>query len=366
MGKDDKLSMNPFVESLLKKIIRLSRDKIKINKVINKKSTDSKQEEVFEQSEEEKKKEQEMEEKEIERIYEQQLWQQITNMSNADIHSIVEDHYKQNSIFVTCDGRKSVNTLLPSICEQIKEDSLKNTNLNQDNMKLHFLAIPPAFEDHNISCQSLSKLLDQNFAANVDDRIFPIHSKSKKDEGDEIKDKVNEESDDEYPYESMPTKIRQLPFKKLDFIMNSRACFIWNGDDINGTAFDLKVSRTVTIDVRFFNDNGDDDIVSFIEQKVTVPIKASLHEIWTEIVDKLSDSAPAIKAIKVPVFTLLSSASREYPDVIYFGGDGGVGQYDATFYSKPKFGKLLHHNINPMRRWRSQKNKSANRGRKGQ
>merc|ERR1712228_443433 len=41
--KDDKLSMNPFVESLLKKIIRLSRDKIKINKVINKKSTDSKQ-----------------------------------------------------------------------------------------------------------------------------------------------------------------------------------------------------------------------------------------------------------------------------------------------------------------------------------
>merc|ERR1712228_429008 len=176
----------------------------------------------------------------------------------------------------------------------------------------------------------------------------------------------NEESDDEYPYESMPTKIRQLTFKKLDFIMNSRACFIWNGDDINGTAFDLKVSRTVTIDVRFFNDNGDDDIVSFIEQKVTVPIKASLHEIWTEIVDKLSDSAPAIKAIKVPVFTLLSSASRQYPDVIYFGGDGGVGQYDATFYSKPKFGKLLHHNISPMRRWRSQKNKSANRGRKGQ
>merc|ERR1712154_277091 len=33
---DNKLTMNPFIQSLLKKIIRLSREKIKIDKVINK------------------------------------------------------------------------------------------------------------------------------------------------------------------------------------------------------------------------------------------------------------------------------------------------------------------------------------------
>merc|ERR1712130_1014435 len=33
--KDGKLSMNPFIDSLLKKIIRISREKVKINQVIN-------------------------------------------------------------------------------------------------------------------------------------------------------------------------------------------------------------------------------------------------------------------------------------------------------------------------------------------
>merc|ERR1711920_416451 len=52
---DGKLSMNLFIESLLKKIIRLSRDKIKIDKVINKK--DDNNDDAFEQSNEEKQKE---------------------------------------------------------------------------------------------------------------------------------------------------------------------------------------------------------------------------------------------------------------------------------------------------------------------
>ena len=166
--KDGKLTMNPFVESLLKKIIRLSRDKIKIDKVINNGNNNNsdpsaaKQEDVPEKSEEEKQKEREMEEKDIERIYEEQSWEQITNMRSIDIGPIVQEHYKQNSIFVTFDGRKSVDTLLPSICEEIKPESLKNTELNQDNLKLHFLSIPAAFEDIKISCQSIATLLDQN------------------------------------------------------------------------------------------------------------------------------------------------------------------------------------------------------------
>merc|ERR1712048_1010802 len=49
--KDGKLNMNPFVESLLKKIIRISRDKVKVVQALDKNknsTTESKEEEVFE------------------------------------------------------------------------------------------------------------------------------------------------------------------------------------------------------------------------------------------------------------------------------------------------------------------------------
>jgi len=366
--KDKKLTMNPFIESLLKKIIAISKEKLQTDRVLNANKSNQNESGPANENENENEKKNEngsetesklqestqatdLEEDDIEKLYASQSWP--TNLSAPDIDKIVQEHYKQQSIFIECDQRDGIDKLIGLMHEKLSEEKLADTQINADNLSVHFLSIPDVFQDHNISCPSIATLLDSNLGANVDDRIYPIKSKrlraqkSKQAEEEEEEDKEDEKeddkSDDEYPYQRMPVKIGDLPFRKLDFIMNTRTCFVWNGRDVNGSAFNLKFARNTQITIKYFaNDVEVDDVI-------TVSIDASLFEIWQRMKAQFAERQPSILQIEKPIFTLLSSASADWPDIIE------ITDRNQELYVRPKFAKLLHHKLNPIKRWYADK-----------
>ena len=152
---------------------------------------------------------------------------------------------------------------------------------------------------------------------------------------------------EQYPYRSAPKRIKDLPISKFNQFLNERACFVWNGSDINGIPFSLKGARTAEINIRFIAND-----YSSREGTVTVDTTASLEHIWDSIKVLFADSN--IGNIQTPVFTLISTASRARPTVIFFT-ENGMG-YSKELWSKSDFAKLLHHGINPMKRWTAASN----------
>eukprot|EP01083_Nonionella_stella_P124961 377708_1 len=246
VSSDGKLTMNPFLESLLKKIIGASQESLDCE--------------------------------EIEDKIAKKEWP--TNMSQREIEAIVSSHYALHSSFITCDARESIDTM----------------HLLSDGMHLHGLSLPVLS-----GCGGISALIDASIGCNVDDRLYPFTGA----EGD-------------YPYAVAPTKIGDLPCYAQ--------YFVWNGCDISGATLNLGSARTVDICVRYLPQS--------IEETITVPQSASLNEIWAQCEHE---------SIVSPVFTLVTNSPRDWPDIL--------SKYDAEWRDRRAFAKLLHHKMNPMKRW---------------
>lgn len=105
-------------------------------------------------------------------------------LSGKEIDDMVTEHYKEHSIYLKCDGRQNVETLLPAICEEMKRcdeeqkrettESIKAMLDKAESMQLHLVKIPSVFNDVNgLKCGAIAKLLESNIAGNVDERLLP-------------------------------------------------------------------------------------------------------------------------------------------------------------------------------------------------
>merc|ERR1712130_941639 len=132
-----KLTMRPFIESLLKKMLRFARDKKKVEE----------NEPILDDDENENKK--------IEQMFADRQWPE--GLSGKEIDDMVTEHYKEHSIYLKCDGRQNVETLLPAICEEMKrcdeeqkrdgDESIKAMLDKAESMQLHLVKIPSVFND---------------------------------------------------------------------------------------------------------------------------------------------------------------------------------------------------------------------------
>eukprot|EP01084_Bolivina_argentea_P031215 57789_1 len=194
---DKKLTINPFIESLLKTIIRLSKEKKLLDTVIKNNEKD-----ITKQAEEEFK------EANVDELYLAKLWP--INISHNDIDEIVQEHFKQNSVSIVCDGREPISKLIQEI---------KGKVANINNLQIHMLTIPSKFKDNdNIECDTIYSLLNSDISDNIGSKIYPMDKS-------DIKQHI----------------IHDLPFRKFDFWRYSRVCFLWNGTDINGIQCNLNI-----------------------------------------------------------------------------------------------------------------------------
>eukprot|EP01084_Bolivina_argentea_P308147 532747_1 len=114
--------------------------------------------------------------------------------------------------------------------------------------------------------------------------------------------------------------------------------------------FHQKLQLTNTSNVIIDTDNHNQAMRNqFIEYEITLPIECSLYDIWVHVQKKIK----ILNLIKLPVFTLITTTSvRDQSDVMYFGANMYLNQYDYTYYTKPNFAKLLYHKMSPMKAWK--------------
>ena len=434
-----KLTMKPFIEGLLKNIIKAGRIKIEATKASttataptnnsndtntnddSKNTSDNNDEPIkkYEDMNDDEKKEfddqkaeqkrikdeqlrikEEKENKEIERLYIEQKWPD--NLTPTEIGAVVQEHYHNSSLFVKCDKRDSIKTLMPKILDEFKNKGIIDDILEiPNNAKLYDLKEP-----HNDfkNIKSIIGLLDKNIANNVGKRILPISWRQKRyntgyerkefkdnkeqdhgdqyviningnnrnrdrdrdgDDEDEIMDDNNDgygaDKEDEKEVNSDDEELQRYHVtpRNIDDLNIMNLCFVWNGKTINGIPFSLKNSRYCELEIRIYKKVIIPNVEAVLEENEANNVKSKyeIEKIMMEFDPNMSFIEMESKIlnkhkIQNPVYTIISESDRDKAHIIY--NNNGNGKFTTDVYSKANFVKLLTQNkLSPFEHWAS-------------
>ncbi|ETO30867.1 hypothetical protein RFI_06250 [Reticulomyxa filosa] len=276
---DNSLTMQPFVDSLLKQFIRTGRMKqlemlATTDASSHNNATQSSTATAAQQNE--------SDEKDIEEAFMNGAFPE--NLNSNEVESVVAEWFRRHTLYVKVDGRKPADTLLPLLKEEFKRVAPDNFDI--DKFQLHFIAIP---QDRFNQIPYIASLRHYNVATYVSKQVLPLrplvsgvgsggdrpkNSKngalsavdavndqgmasiakfsaawtSGKNLADEHESKVleNEQHEEKevnedgyhFQFSNRPTLIRDMHFQA-----RIKSCFVWDGKTVNGVPFNLQTAR---------------------------------------------------------------------------------------------------------------------------